>query len=423
VNNSFIFTSGVAGASTISVQSTSSGQDIAGISYLGWLPKEIYPNGIFSQAIYSTSATWVNGAAAESITVVLTASQALSNNFGSFLFLNNLGLTLTQAEEAATWNSAVAQNNMYLFSVGVIAANVSDWAAGLAPYEGTALTLTATPLVITGNITSSSVIVSSLNQDTAGLQVGMPISGTGIPSGTVLSQIIDGSTIHLSQASTATATESLTFSTVQFPEQAPVMIEAATDYTNINSVQNYMFQVFPGLTPLVTADSTANSYDLLSVNYYGQTQTGGTSFNFYQRGLLFGTSSAPLDMNTYVNEIWLKDSIASTLLSLQLNLNQLSANQQGRSQVLLSIQSVINQALTNGVISVGKTITTAQQVFIGSITNSPNAWHQVQTAGYWVDCVIQPIPNVTPTQYEAVYTLIYSKDDVIRFISGADILI
>ena len=423
-NNSYVFTGGVTGAATISVSPPASGTDISGIAYLGWVPMETYPNGVFSQAIYDTSATWVNGVVAESITTALTNSQAASNNFGSFLFLNNLNFNLAQVQEAAIWNAASNQNNSYLYSIPVIAANVSTWAAGLSTTPGCTMTLTATSFSLSATLTNASVAVTSVVPSTQGLQVGMPVTGAGIQAGTVVASIPTNSTMTLSLPATISATESLTFSTVQFPEQCPVMIEAATDYTQNNAVQNYMFQVFdPYLTPLVTSDSTSIAYDLLSVNYYGQTQTAGSQFNFYQRGLMFGTSSTPSDQNTYVNEIWLKDSIGSSLLALQLNLTQLAANTQGRSQVLLAIQGVINQALLNGVISVGKTLTTQQQIYVGSVTNDKNAWYQVQNDGYWIDCVVQPIPMVTPTQYEAVYTLVYSKDDVIRFIAGSDILI
>jgi hypothetical protein len=185
-----------------------------------------------------------------------------------------------------------------------------------------------------------------------------------------------------------------------------------------------MFQNFdPYLTPLVTSDATSESYDALSLNYYGQTQTAGTQFNFYQRGLMQGGSSDASDQNTYVNEIWLKDALGAALLQLLLSLNQLPANNQGQALALLTIQGVINQALENGTISVGKTLSLAQQTFIFSISNDPNAASQVQNGGYWVDCVIQQIPNVSPIQFEAAYTLIYSKDDVIRLVTGSDILI
>jgi hypothetical protein len=199
----------------------------------------------------------------------------------------------------------------------------------------------------------------------------------------------------------------------------PMMIEAATDYLSPNSVQNYMFQTFTGLTPSVTDDSDANAYDLLDINYYGQTQSAGVQIAFYQTGVMMGTPTSPLSMTTYVNEIWLKDAATAAVMTLLLASTQVPANLQGQSMILVTLQSVINQALNNGTISVNKTLTTSQQMYVTSVTNDPDAWHQVQDIGYWVNCVIV----VVGIEYQAKYTLVYSKDDVINFVSGTHVLI
>ena len=206
----------------------------------------------------------------------------------------------------------------------------------------------------------------------------------------------------------------------EYPEQVPMMIEAATNYAADNSVQNYMFQQFV-LTPSVSTDTSANSLDALSVNYYGQTQTAGQLLSFYQRGVMMGLATDPLDMNTYANEQWLKDAAGAQIMTLLLSLARVSANAQGVSQILAILQAVINQALNNGTISVGKTLSPIQQVYITELTNDPNAWYQVQNIGYWVDCVITS--SGSPLVYTATYTLVYSKDDVIRKVNGTHVLI
>lgn len=208
----------------------------------------------------------------------------------------------------------------------------------------------------------------------------------------------------------------------QYPEQIPMMIAAATVYERPNSVQNYMFQQFPGISPGVNTDSVADSLDAARTNYYGRTQQAGQFIDFYQRGLLNGLATDPVDMNTYMNEVWLKDAAGVAIMNLFLALSEVPANAQGRSQILAILQSVINEALNNGVISVGKTLTEDQKMFITEITNDPNAYYQVQTIGYWVDCVIVPT-GADPVEYKAVYTLVYSKDDVIRKVEGTHVLI
>ena len=210
--------------------------------------------------------------------------------------------------------------------------------------------------------------------------------------------------------------------TGEYPEMAPMMILAATDYTARNSVQSYMFQQF-ALTPSVTTDAAANTYDALLVNYYGQTQTAGQLISFYQRGVMFGLATQPADQNIYANEIWMKDAIGASIMTLLLSLAQIPANTTGQSQLLGAIQTIINQALFNGTISVGKTLSTAQQLYITQATGNATAWRQVQSTGYWVNVVIQPYVVSGVTEYKAVYTLIYSKDDTIRLVTGFDILI
>lgn len=65
---------------------------------------------------------------------------------------------------------------------------------------------------LTGNTTNTSTSVTALSS-TAGLAVGMAVSGTGIPASTVIAAIASGTGITLSQAATATNTGvSLTFS-------------------------------------------------------------------------------------------------------------------------------------------------------------------------------------------------------------------
>lgn len=208
----------------------------------------------------------------------------------------------------------------------------------------------------------------------------------------------------------------------EYPEMAPMMILAATDYTTIDAVENYEFQIF-NLTPSVLTDADANLYDGLSINYYGQTQTAGQLLQFYQQGVMQGLPVDPLDQNVYANEIWLKDAAGAALMTLLLALAQVPANNKGRSQILAVLQSVIDQALRNGTISVGKTLSTIQQLFITEQTGDPKAWYQVQNTGYWVDVVIVPFEDHGTTKYKAVYTLIYSKDDIIRLIEGSDVLI
>lgn len=210
--------------------------------------------------------------------------------------------------------------------------------------------------------------------------------------------------------------------TTEYPEMVPMMIFAATDYDATNSVQNYEFQEFT-LTPSVTTPTDYTTYTNLNINFYGQTQTAGRLINFYQQGVMFGLQTQPLDQNVYANEIWFKDAIGSALMNLLLDMNQVPASNTGIAMVLSIIQSVVNEALENGTIEVGRTLTAVQQLYITQQTGSATAWQQVQNAGYWKGAQVETYPVGNVTEYKIVYTLIYAVDDVVRLITGSNILI
>jgi hypothetical protein len=76
------------------------------------------------------------------------------------------------------------------------------------------------------------------------------------------------------------------------------------------------------------------------------------------------------------------------------------------------------------VISVGKTLTAVQQQYITSLSADPTAWRQVQTIGYWVTISFSSyVTSDGRTEWQANYTLIYSKDDNIRLVNGSDVMI
>lgn len=210
----------------------------------------------------------------------------------------------------------------------------------------------------------------------------------------------------------------------EYPEQSPMMVFAATDYTKVNATQNYMYQQF-NLTPSISTNADQKTMDQNRINYYGNTQNSGKNISFYQRGVLMGLPTSPTIMTPFANEIWLKDAMGVALMNLQLALSQVAANKYGLSQLFATSQTVVDQAVNNGTISVGKTLTNQQKLTITQISGDGNAWQQVQNIGYWINWVITPYvnPDNNLTEYEAVYTLIYSKNDVVNKVIGRHVLI
>ena len=199
----------------------------------------------------------------------------------------------------------------------------------------------------------------------------------------------------------------------------PATILAATDYGNLNGTVNYMYQQFPNQAVAVSTNALANTLDPLHVNYNGQTQKAGTKIEFYQDGYLADGT----DMAVYANEIWLKDAMITELLNLEIALDKIPANIDGKAQIQATLQGVIDEALRNGTIMPGKELTNTQKAYITQITGDNTAWRTVQLNGFVLTVEItQEIVNGA-TKYIAEYTLVYSKGDVIRKVEGRHILI
>lgn len=209
----------------------------------------------------------------------------------------------------------------------------------------------------------------------------------------------------------------------EWKESLPMAIMAATDYQRRNATVNYMFRQ-SSLTADVTTTAEAIALNDARVNYYGNTAVAGQQILFFQQGFLMGGVTAPQDMNVHANEQWFKAYLAAQLLSMQLALNKIPANDDGRGFILAQLIDAINLAKFNGTISVGKTLTLLQKVAITQLTGDSDAWQSVQTNGFWCDVVIVPeVQTSGVTIYIAKYTIAYSKNDVVRTIQGSHNLV
>lgn len=194
----------------------------------------------------------------------------------------------------------------------------------------------------------------------------------------------------------------------------PMAIFAAIDYNGTGTAPNFMFKQIAGEQPTVFDDSVADTLDGLHVNYYGQTQANGQQISFYQRGYnLDGEDTA-----VYCNEVWLKSHIATAIFNLLLATERVPANDDGESMIYTTIAGAAQQAITNGTIEPGKTLSSEQRSLVYQLTGDPDAYMTIQNSGFWLDVVIEQ----DGTEYKAIYKLVYGKGDSIRKVEGSDIL-
>ena len=199
------------------------------------------------------------------------------------------------------------------------------------------------------------------------------------------------------------------------------ILPATTNYDKPNGVKNYMFQQFPQQAVSVgNNDGTLyQALDNLNINYNGQTQKSGSNIAFYQNGFnADGTDTAVFD-----NEAWLKDAIATDVINAFLALDFVSADKDGEAIVVGIIQNNADKALNNHVFANGRVLTNTEKAFITQVFNDESKWLECQNNGYTftVDITTENLNNTTI--HVAEYTLVYLKNNVIRKVTGRNILV
>ena len=203
----------------------------------------------------------------------------------------------------------------------------------------------------------------------------------------------------------------------EYPEMLPSAILASLNYEKPAASANFMYYSDSRLTPSVVTDTEADTNDALGVNYYGQTQEAGVNRSFYQQGRLTGGDSSLKAMGAHANEQWLKSYLKSQFLSMFLALQQVSADLVGEATGRSYIDAATTLAISNGSISIGKTLTTTQINYITQISGDDKAYRAVENAGFWYKV------STDAATENMDYLLVYAKRDSISKVDGRHSLI
>ena len=163
-----------------------------------------------------TVGTLAGGASTNTINISGTSKFTLSSITGvtsNILTINNTSTDTVDTVAATLGGTAFTDNSLStLFLSGSGTTTLSRW---VDTYNSTLLVLdsaTATQTIGASTISPTSAVTSGATvigeTATTGLTVGMPVSGTGIPSGTTIASISSGVSFTLSNATTAALTTS-----------------------------------------------------------------------------------------------------------------------------------------------------------------------------------------------------------------------
>lgn len=195
----------------------------------------------------------------------------------------------------------------------------------------------------------------------------------------------------------------------------PMAITANIDYTLPHASINFEFHQFPTDSATVFSDTVKTALDAVYINYLGRTQQAGKQISFLQEGWLQGTTH---DAAIYVNEIWLKDSMITNLLTLFLKSGAIYANAADMSKMAGVCFDVFQQGTSNGVIQVGATLDDSEKATVEALTQDDTAYSIIEKQGYIFTYKAETLES---GKKAFSYTLLYKAADTIRKVEGTHI--
>lgn len=160
---------------------------------------------------------------------------------------------------------------------------------------------------------------------------------------------------------------------------------ASIDFSRTNGRTTLAFRSQSGLAAGVTSETVADNLIANGYNFYGAYATANDQFTFFYPGSITGDF---LWIDSYVNQVWLNNSLQLAILSLLISAGSIPYNATGYGMIEAACADPINAALNFGAIRAGVTLSASQTAQVNadaglkiSDTLSQRGWYlQVQDA-------------------------------------------
>ena len=184
---------------------------------------------------------------------------------------------------------------------------------------------------------------------------------------------------------------------------------ASIDWNRLNGAIDLAFKKVDGLAPTVTTESDAAALDKKTYTYMGKFATKNTEFNFLYKGMIVGSY---INISTYINAVWFNETIKNALLTGLSGVTKTTYNENGYSFIRAWMSDPVNQALNNGVIQTGVTLSEAQKAQIISEVGD-DITPELFANGYYL-LIQDPGANARSTGESPVITLYYTDGGVVK---------
>ncbi|MHB8283948.1 MAG: DUF3383 domain-containing protein, partial [Caulobacteraceae bacterium] len=189
-------------------------------------------------------------------------------------------------------------------------------------------------------------------------------------------------------------------------------VAAAVDYNRANARITFAYKGQSGLPAGVTSATVAAQLIANSVNFYGAYATASTSFTFLQTGAVSGKF---LWLDSFLNQVWLNDSLQGALLALETAVGSIPYNQDGYTLIKAAMQGPAQAGLTFGAIRAGVVLSATQIAEINAAAGLDVA-SVVSQVGYYIQ-VLDPGSTVRVARGSPIITFWYCDGQSIQNIT------
>lgn len=158
---------------------------------------------------------------------------------------------------------------------------------------------------------------------------------------------------------------------------------ASIDFSATNGRITFAFRGQDGLVASVTNATAANNLTANGYNFYGAYATANQQFLLFQTGQVTGRFQW---LDSYINQIWLNNSLQLALMELLRNVNSVPYNQQGYALIAAACADPINAALNFGAIRPGVTLSAQQAALVNNAAGTTVS-NVLQLQGWYLQIV------------------------------------
>lgn len=191
---------------------------------------------------------------------------------------------------------------------------------------------------------------------------------------------------------------------------------ASINFAQTNGRITFAFKSQAGLTADVVDATVAANLAANGYNFYGSYATANQSFTFLQNGQISGDW---LWIDPYVNQIYLNSQLQLAFMSLLSQVNSIPYNQEGYGLGRAAAQDPINEALNNGSIRAGITLSSSQAAQVNAAAGVRIS-DVLQNTGWYLQ-FSDPGAIVRAARGSPVITLWYTDGGSIQRINIASI--